>query len=76
MMECPPGQHRTLVLIDTGTPLKNHTYRPYICLSCGASFVGLQVRTGDSEIDEVLKLAAEDTINNLRTLRVKHGVFD
>ncbi len=70
MTDCEPGKHRTLVEIDTGTPLKNIHHVPYICLNCGQPFVGVQVRVEDEDIEAVLKLAAKNTVANLKTLRI------
>jgi len=66
---CPPGQHRTLVMIDTGKePVDRNSY-PYICLNCGKAFCAVEVDVGDRDIEEVLKIAAENTRNNIKTLR-------
>lgn len=71
MNECPPGQHRTLVLISTGSPaVPNLTVNPYICLNCGKAFAGVEVDVNDKDIEKVLKLAAENTRKNLKKLRI------
>lgn len=66
---CEPGKHRTLVQINTGVKPSGKAV-PYICLSCGSAFAGVQFDVNDKDIDAVLQLAAEQTRDNLKTLRV------
>lgn len=68
---CDLGKHRTLVQIDTGKPLKNPNIQSMICLQCGKSFAAVGINPNDKDIEEVLKLAAEQTRNNLQSLRIK-----
>ncbi len=68
---CNPGEHRTLVMISTGNKPENIHSPPYICLNCGQGFAVVPIHTKDKDIDKVLKLAAKQTKDNLKTLRVK-----
>lgn len=70
MNECPPGKHRTLVLIDTGYAVEDIEANPYICLNCGDSFAGVRVHMDDPQIEEVLRRAAANTKDNLKKLRL------
>jgi hypothetical protein len=69
MTECAPGKHRTLVLVETGTPLENPNNQSMICLSCGLAFAAVRINIKDKGIEDVLKKAAKNTRDNLRTLR-------
>ena len=68
--KCEPGKHRTLVMIDTGVKQEGRG-QPFICLNCGTAFAVVQVKVDDKDIDAVLELAAKQTRDNLKTLRVK-----
>jgi hypothetical protein len=40
-----------------------------ICLSCGLAFAAVRINIKDKGIEDVLKKAAKNTRDNLRTLR-------
>jgi len=70
MNECPPNKHRTLVLVETGYPVQNEEVQSMICMNCGLAFACIEVHPNDPEIEEVLRRAAQQTVDNLKTLRL------
>lgn len=68
---CPPGQHRTLVMVATGTPVEDIKANPFTCLNCGQAFACVEIELNDPQIEKALKIATEQVKNNLKTLRIK-----